>query len=81
MIKNLISIGGTSTGLILDKAILALLQLEEGSAVVLDVNTATRTLTVRPADPDTLKRRNEFQKAKSRVLKRQRDAFHKLSKR
>jgi len=81
MIKTLISIGGTSTGLILDKAILELLQVEQGSPVKLDVDSNTRTLTVRPADADAVQRREEFRKAQKDVLRRHGEAFRKLSKR
>ncbi len=81
MIKNLISIGGTSTGLILDKAILELLKLEQGSQVELSIDSATRTLTVRPAEQEAAERRDEFRKAQKQVLGRHREAFKKLSKR
>ena len=81
MIKNLINIGGTSTGLILDRAILELLKLEQGSAVELNVDSATRTLTLRPAEHETAERRDAFRKAQKQVLGRHREAFRKLSKR
>ncbi len=81
MIKTLINIGGTSTGLILDRPILELLQLERGSPVVLDVNTETQTLTIRPADADALQRREEFRKAQAEVLQRHGKAFRNLAKR
>ena len=83
MIKTLISVGGTSTGLILDKPILELLKLELGSQVELGIDSATRTLTVRPApaDPNALQRREEFRNAQKVVLGRHGEAFKKLSKR
>lgn len=81
LIKNLISIGGTSTGLILPRPILELLQLDQGSPVVLDVDTVTQTLTIRLADADALKRREEFRKAQAEVLHRHGKAFRNLAKR
>ena len=81
MIKTLINIGGTSTGLILDRAILEFLKLEQGSQVVLDIDSNTRTLTVRPATKDDMERRDQFGKAQKQVLNRHREAFRKLSKR
>ena len=81
MIKPLINIGGTSTGLILDKPILELLNLEQGALVELALDSTTRTLTVRPADQEAVQRRDEFRKAQKEVLRRHGEAFRKLSKR
>jgi antitoxin component of MazEF toxin-antitoxin module len=81
MVKSLISIGGTSTGLILDKAILELLKLEQGAQVELSIDSSSRTLTMRPAEEAEPQRREEFHKAQKRVLGRHREAFKKLAKR
>jgi antitoxin component of MazEF toxin-antitoxin module len=81
MVKSLISIGGTSTGLILDRAILELLKLEQGSQVELSVDSRTRTLTVRPAEQATTESPDEFRRAQKQVLGRHRAAFRKLAKR
>jgi hypothetical protein len=81
MIKTLINIGGTSTGLILDKVILEFLKLEQGSQVVLDIDSTTRTLTVRPATQADTERRDKFRKAQKQILNRHGEAFRKLSKR
>jgi len=81
LIKTLINIGGTSTGLILDKVILEFLKLEQGSQVVLDIDSTTRTLTVRPATHADMERRDKFRKAQKQILSRHGEAFRKLSKR
>ena len=81
MVKNLINIGGTSTGLILDKAILELLKLEQGSQVELSIDSSTRTLTVRPAEHSPTEASAEFRKAQKQVVGRHRAAFKKLAKR
>jgi antitoxin component of MazEF toxin-antitoxin module len=81
MIKTLISIGGTSTGLILDRQILELLKLEQGAQVELALDSTTRTLTIRPADANAVQRREEFRRAQKQVLGRHGNAFRKLSKR
>lgn len=82
MVKHLINIGGSSTGLILDRAILQLLGLEQGSAVELSIDSANRILTLRPAAAeDESARREKFRAAQKGVRTRHAAAFRKLAKR
>lgn len=79
MIKQLISIGGSSTGMIIDRQILELLDLGPGSYVELEL--ADGALILKPSTQEKAKERAErFKAVRKHVLAKHGGTIRKLAK-